>query len=41
MVGYHLVLVSTAGYMWDLASFIGVHGVIGIVYLDVDVFLFG
>ena len=41
MVGYHLVSVSAAGYMWKLASLIGVHGVVGIVYLDVYVFLFG
>ena len=41
MVGYHLVSVSADVYMWKLASLIGVHGVIGMVYLDVDVFLFG
>ena len=29
------------GYMWKLAGLICVHGVVGIMYLDVYVFLFG
>ena len=41
MVGYHLVLVSAAGYMWKLASLIFVNDVVGIVYLGVYVFSFG
>ena len=41
MVGYHLVSVSVAGYNWKLASLIGVNGVVGILYLDVYVLLFG
>ena len=40
MVGYHLVSVFVAGYMWKLASLIGIHGVVSIVYLDIYVFLF-
>ena len=41
VVGYHLVSVSAAGYMCKISSLICVHGFIGILYLDVYVFLFG
>ena len=36
-----MVSFYAAGYMWKLASLIGLDGVVGIMYLDVYIFLFG